>query len=129
MENQNETFTYRYSPLEQAEVASIRDKYLPKEPDKMEQLRRLDRIPYRKAQTAALTVGILGALILGLGMSVCMTELGGFLGGTAWFVGIPIGVVGLLLVALAYPVYNRILKKQRQRIAPEILRLSEELLK
>ena len=129
MENKEETFNFTYSAAQQEEIRSIRDKYLPKEESKLEQLRRLDRIPYRKAQSAALTVGILGSLILGLGMSICMTELGGFLGGTAWFVGIPIGVVGLLLVALAYPVYNRVLKKHRKRIAPEILRLTEELMR
>ena len=43
--------------------------------------------------------------------------------------GVPVGLTGLVLVALAYPVYNRVLKKERERIAPEILRLSEELLK
>ena len=58
-----------------------------------------------------------------------MTELSGFLGGTAMFIGIPVGLIGIVLVALAYPVYNRILKKERQRIAPEILRLTDELLK
>ena len=58
-----------------------------------------------------------------------MTELSGFLGGTAMFIGIPVGLVGIVLAVLAYPVYNRILKKERQRIAPEILRLTEELMK
>jgi hypothetical protein len=43
--------------------------------------------------------------------------------------GIAVGVVGIVLVALAYPLYNRVLKKQREKIAPEILRLSDELLK
>lgn len=44
-------------------------------------------------------------------------------------VGIPVGIVGMVLVALAYPLYNRVLKKQRAKNAPEILRLSDELLK
>jgi hypothetical protein len=43
--------------------------------------------------------------------------------------GIAVGLVGMVLIALAYPLYNRVLKKQRQRIAPQILRLSDELLK
>ena len=47
----------------------------------------------------------------------------------AMVIGIPVGIVGMVLVALAYPVYNRVLKKQRARIAPEILRLTDELLK
>jgi membrane protein implicated in regulation of membrane protease activity len=71
----------------------------------------------------------MGALILGIGMSLCMTDLGAALGNLALLIGIFAGLAGILLVALAYPVYNRVLKKQRQRIAPQILRLSEELLK
>ena len=60
-------------------------------------------------------------------MSLAMTELSGFPGGTAMFVGIPVGLVGMVLVALAYPVYNRIVSRERQRIVPEILRLTDEL--
>ena len=126
---ENHSFEYTYSAQQQQEVAEIRKKYLPKEEDKMEQLRKLHTIPTQKAQAASLAVGIIGTLILGTGMSLCMTDLSGFLGGTAMFIGIPVGLVGMVLVALAYPVYNRVLKKQRQIIAPEILRLSDELLK
>ena len=125
---ENHSFEYTYSAQQQQEVEEIRKKYLPKEEDKMEQLRKLHTIPTQKAQAASLAVGIIGTLILGTGMSLCMTDLSGFLGGTAMFIGIPVGLVGMVLVALAYPVYNRVLKKQRQIIAPEILRLSDELL-
>ena len=128
MENK-EGFSFTYSAQQQKEVEAIRKKYLPQEADKMEQLRRLHAIPNQKAQAASLAVGIIGALIMGTGMSLCMTELSGFLGGTAMFIGIPVGIVGMVLVALAYPLYNRVLKKQREKIAPEILRLSDELLK
>ena len=95
----------------------------------MEQLRKLDRQVTQKAQAWAIALGVVGALILGTGMSIAMTDLTGFLGGTAMFIGIPVGLIGIVLVALAYPVYNRILKKERQRIAPEILRLTDELIK
>ena len=129
MENKEESFSYTYSAAQQQEVENIRKKYLPREEDKMEQLRKLHQIPTSKAQAASIAIGIMGALILGTGMSLCMTELSGFLGGTAMFIGIPIGIVGMVLVALAYPVYNRVLKKEREKIAPEILRLTDELLK
>ena len=129
MENKEETFRYTYSAKEQSEVEAIRKKYLPSEENKMEQLRKLDRSATGKAQAWAIALGVIGALILGTGMSLCMTELSGFLGGTAMFIGIPVGLVGIVLVALAYPVYNKILKKERQRIAPEVLRLTEELMK
>ena len=128
MEN-NEGFHFTYSAAQQQEVENIRKKYLPKEEDKMEQLRMLHGIPTKKAQTVSLVVGILGALIMGTGMSLAMTEIGAALGSLAMVLGIAVGLVGMVLVALAYPLYNRVLKKQREKIAPEILRLSDELLK
>ena len=127
MENK-EGFSFTYSAEQQKEIEAIRKKYLPREEDKMEQLRRLHAIPTQKAQAASIAIGVIGALIMGTGMSLCMTELSGFLGGTAMFIGIPVGIVGMVLVALAYPLYNSVLKKERKKIAPEILRLSDELL-
>ena len=128
MENKEE-FSFTYSAAQQQEVEDIRKKYLPKKEDKMEQLRMLHGIPTKKAQTVSLVVGILGALIMGTGMSLAMTEIGAALGSLAMVLGIAVGLVGMVLVALAYPLYNRVLKKQREKIAPEILRLSDELLK
>ena len=126
---ENNSFEYTYSAERRQEIEAIRKKYLPKEEDKMEQLRRLHSIPTQKAQAASIAVGVLGALILGTGMSLCMTELGASLGHLAMVLGVLVGFLGLVMVVLAYPVYNIVLKKDRQRIAPEILRLSEELLK
>ena len=126
---ENHSFEYTYSAQQQQEVEAIRQKYLPKEEDKMEQLRRLHAIPGQKAQAAALSAGVVGTLIMGTGMSLVMTEIGDLLGSLAIVAGITVGIVGILLAALAYPIYNRVLKKQRQKIAPEILRLSEELLR
>ena len=128
MDNKEE-FSFTYSAQQQKEVEEIRKKYLPREEDKMEQLRRLHAIPTQKAQAASLAVGVIGALILGTGMSVCLTDIGAALGNLAMVIGILVGVVGMVLVALAYPLYNRVLKKNRDKIAPEILRLSNDLLK
>ena len=128
MENK-EGFNFTYSASRQQEVEAIRKKYLPKETDKMEQLRKLHAVPTKKAQTASLAVGIVGALIMGTGMSLAMTDIGSALGSLAMVIGIAVGLVGMVLVALAYPIYNRVLKKQREKIAPQILRLSDELLK
>ena len=126
-----EGFRFTYSAAQQQEVEHIRKKYLPQaeEENKIEQLRKLHHSASEKAQARAIAVGTMGALILGIGMSLCMTDLGAALGNLALLIGIFAGLAGILLVALAYPVYNRVLKKQRQRIAPQILRLSEELLK
>ena len=128
----NEGFNYTYSAKEQEEIKAIRKKYAASEEteDKMTQLRRLDASVYSKASTAALAVGIVGALIMGIGMSLVMTDIGAVLGTVlAMIIGISIGVVGIILVCLAYPIYNRTLKKEREKIAPEILRLTDELMK
>ena len=125
----NHSFEYTYSAAQQKEVEAIRKKYLPKEENKMEQLRKLHAIPTQKAQAASLAVGIVGALIMGTGMSLAMTDIGAELGSLAMVLGIFAGVAGMVLAALAYPAYNRVLRKQREKIAPEILRLSDELLK
>ena len=128
MENKDR-FSFTYSAQQQKEVEAIRKKYLPQETDKMDQLRKLHAIPTKKARAASLTIGIIGALIMGTGMSLAMTEIGAALGSLAMILGIAVGLVGMALAALAYPLYNRVLKKQREKIAPEILRLSDELLK
>ena len=128
MEN-NHSFEYTYSAQQQKEVEAIRKKYLPKEEDKMEQLRKLHYSATQKAQAASIAIGVIGALILGTGMSLCMTELGAALEHFAMVIGVLAGLIGLVMVALAYPLFNYVLKKERKRIAPEILRLSEELLK
>ena len=77
---ENHSFEYTYSAQRQQEVEEIRKAYLPKEEDKMEKLRKLHSIPTQKAQSASIAVGVIGALILGTGMSLCMTELGAALG-------------------------------------------------
>ena len=136
MENNNESkgFQYTYSAKEQAELKRIREKYMPpsEEENKMERLRRLDRGVVQKAQTVALILGVIGTLILGFGMSMCMTDFGDILGShkdLAMLIGIAIGVVGGILAALAYPTYNLVLRRERKRVAPEIIRLTDELMK
>lgn len=131
MENK-ENFSFTYSAQQQKEIEAIRNKYIPQEENKMDRLRKLHAIPTQKAKIESLAVGIIGALIMGTGMSLAMSDLGEILGShrdMAMLIGILVGIVGMVLVALAYPIYNRTLKKERERIAPEILRLSDELLK
>ena len=133
MENK-ESFNYTYSAKEQEEIKRIRKKYTAPaaEEDKMAQLRRLDASVYSKATTVALVVGIIGALIMGFGMSLVITDLGEILGSRrdmAMVIGIIVGVIGGVLASLAYPIYNAIVKKKRKKIAPEIMRLTDELMK
>ena len=124
MEENRESFHYTYSALQQEEIKNIRKKYVAPEEDKMEQLRRLDRSAAQKGTAVSLAVGITGALLLGIGMCCCMVW------GGVWFIpGIAVGVAGIALVCCAYPLYVRVTEKERQKIAPEILELAEELLK
>lgn len=118
-----ETFNYTYSAGEQEEIRRIREKYQPREADKMEQLRRLDESATHKGTAVSVWVGIVGTLLMGFGMSCCMvlTDL--------FILGIVVGVIGIITLSLAYPLYNYITKKERERIAPEIIRLTDELLK
>lgn len=120
--NNEDTFEYTYSAKEQEELRKIREKYLPREENKLEQIRRLDAGVTRKGTSAALIVGILSALVLGTGMSCCMVW-----GGELFLPGIVIGTIGMLGVAAAYPLYLRVTRREREKVAPEILRLTEEL--
>ena len=137
MDNNNQEqngFTYTYSAKEQAELKRIRDKYTaPTEvEDKMARLRKLDASVTNTAQAVALVFGIIGALVLGLGMSLCMTDLAEILGShsdLSMIIGIVVGVVGGILASLAYPIYNAIVKAKRKKLAPEIIRLTDELMK
>lgn len=136
MQNNNEQngFRYTYSAKEQAELKRIRDKYTkPTEvEDKMARLRRLDASVTNTAQAVALVFGVIGTLILGFGMSLIMTDLSKILGtyqSIAMPIGIIIGIVGGVLASLAYPIYNAIVKAKRKQLAPEIIRLTDELMK
>ena len=90
MDQNEETFEYRYSAKQQEEIEAIRRKYLPKEEDKMRQMDK--RVSHK------------GTII-----------------------SIIIGVIGIVMIALAYPLYERITKKERKKIAPLILKLADEL--
>ena len=120
---EKEVFEYTYSAPAQDEVKRIRAKYLPKEVTKLDQLRSLDASVTKRGNAISIVHGILYSLILGLGMSCCMVWAG------KWFVpGILIGCIGLAGVGATYPIYQHIVKREREKVAPEILRLSEELI-
>ena len=137
MNNNNQEqngFTYTYSAKEQAELKRIRDKYTApiEAEDKMARLRKLDASVTNTAQAVAIAFGVIGTLILGLGMSLIMTDLAEFFGfgeAMAMVVGVTVGIVGGILASLAYPIYSAIVKAKRKKLAPEIIRLADELMK
>lgn len=122
MENKDQTFHYTYSAKQQEEIQSIRKKYLPKEEDKMEQLRRLDQGTTKKGMILSVTLGVIGCLLLGVGMCCTMVWTEQF-----FIPGIVIGLIGIAAVIAAYPLYTRVTRKEREKVAPQILQLTEEL--
>lgn len=124
MENKKDSFEYSYSSEQQKEIEQIRKKYLPPEEDKMEQLRKLDQSAAKKGTMYSIVVGVIGTLIMGVGMT-CTLEWGEML----LIPGILIGIIGMALMGIAYPLYIRVTKKEREKIAPQILALTEELSK
>lgn len=119
-----EKFNYSYSAKQSAEVEKIRKKYAQPsaEEDKMEKLRRLDASASKPGTIVAWCLGIVGALLLGVGMCCTMVWAE-----TMFIPGIVIGVVGIACVAVAPAIYKRITAKRRKKLAPEILRLTDEL--
>ena len=123
MEN-NQVFTYRYSAAQNREVERIRKKYLPQEESKIDLLRRLDRRVQSAGMIEGLTVGIIGCLIFGIGMCFGLDVLRG-----ADWLAILFGAVGAVIMLPAYPIYRRIARKIKEALTPEILRLSDEIMK
>ena len=121
MENKN-TFEYTYSAKQQEEIAAIKKKYMPIKEDKMETLRRLDKNAEKPGTMAGIIVGIIGTMLLGVGMCCTMVWAD-----TAFILGIVVGVIGIAILSTGYPLYKKITKKQREKLAGQILALSEEL--
>lgn len=126
MEN-NEIFHYTYSAKQQDEIAEIRKKYEPKPAPtdyeaKLARLRRLDAGADKAGRIAAIVLSVIAVTLFAYGM-VCVT---------AWAdryfaLGIVIGVLGLAGMAAAYPLRRLIIARKREQIAPEVLKLTEEL--
>ena len=121
-----EGFVYSYSAAQREEIKRIKEKYEKKEDNKMERLRALDAAVTTKGTVASLIMGIIGALMLGVGM--CCSMVWGEGNTLIFAIGIAVGLFGIAATACAYPVYNFVTKKERERLAPEIIRLSDELL-
>lgn len=122
--NKNESFEFTYSAKQQEEVERIRSKYLPKEENKMEQLIKLDKKAEQPGKITSIAAGTIGTLLLGVGMSCTLvwnTNIVVFIG------GIIIGLVGMAVAGVAYPLYVNITKKERAKIADQIIALTNEL--
>lgn len=121
----DEGFSYTYSAFEQEEIKRIREKYIEKEKSvsKLDIIKKLDKSVTDTATFVAILLGVLGSLVLGTGMSMVMVW-----GSNLFVPGIFVGVLGIAMIAAAYPVFNIVVSYKRKKIAPEILRLTDELI-
>ena len=107
----------------------IRTQYMDREPSELDALRELDSKVKRPANVFAYVFGSIGAVIMGTGMSLVMTDVGAKLGMNSTMApGIIIGIVGMLMALGNYPIYKRILAKRKNKYGAEILALSDKIM-
>jgi uncharacterized membrane protein (DUF485 family) len=111
------------STTELKRVEKIRNQYTEREKTKFDELKALDRKVKRPASIFAYVFGVIGALVLGTGMSLAMKIIGDLMA-----LGIVIGLVGIAMVSLAYPIYKSILQSRKNKYSSKILELTNELL-
>ena len=110
-------------------VQKIRTEYTEKEHTKLDELKELDSKVKRPANVFAYIAGSLGAIIMGSGMSLVMTDIGKMFGVSDGMVpGIIIGIVGMFIVIINYPIYKRILGSRRKKYADKIIEISDKLM-
>ena len=111
-------------------IQKIRTQYTEKEHTQLDELKALDRRVKKPANVFACVFGTVSAIIMGAGMSLVMTDIGTQLGMAETMVpGIVIGVVGLALAIINYPIYKGILAARRKKYADKIIALSDKLMK
>ncbi len=122
----SEKYSYGYSVPEKKEAEEIRKKYEQKTetPSTLEQIKKLDKDVTRRGSIASLIIGIIGTLVLGVGMC-CVTVWSDRL----FALGIITGIMGIVILSVAYPVYKHITEKERKKITPLILDMIDEILK
>lgn len=107
----------------------IRTQYMEQQPSELDVLRELDAKAKRPANVFAYTFGGISAIIMGAGMSLVMTEVGAAIGlANAMVPGIVIGVVGMAMAIINYPIYKSILASRKEKYADQILALSEKIM-
>ena len=111
-------------------VQKIRTQYTEKQHTELDELRELDRKVKAPANTFAYGFGSLSALIMGCGMSLIMTDIGQNIGiASTMAPGIVIGVVGMVMAIVNYPIYKGILNSRRKKYAQKIISLSDKIIK
>ena len=114
---------YEYSAATNKAVEQIRSRYLPKEENKLDTLRRLDNRAKAAGVIEALSTGIIGALMFGIGMCFGLDVFAG-----ADWLTVLFCVIGAAVMIPAYHIYKYVSEKTKAKLTPEILRLSDEIL-
>jgi hypothetical protein len=110
-------------------VEKIRTKYVEKKDSSLDELRKLDKKVKAPAEVFAYIFGSISALIMGAGMSLVMTDVANMLGlGDMTVPGIAVGVVGMVLAIVNYPIYKGILTSRKKKYAERVLELSNKIL-
>lgn len=104
---------------------NIANEYAPKEASKVIALKKLDQKAKRPASIFTYTFGVVAALVFGLGMCLSMQIIGSGFG--MMVLGIVIGVVGLVLMGINYPIYKKIFAKSKEKYAYDIITLAKEI--
>jgi len=107
----------------------IRTQYATRQTTELDMLCALDAKVKRPASAFAYFFGSLAAIIMGAGMSLIMTDIGAYLGLVDTMIpGIAIGVVGMFMAIINYPIYRGILKCRKEAYKGEILALSNRII-
>ena len=108
----------------------IRTQYMEKQTTELDELRALDARVKRPANVFSYIFGSISAIIMGCGMSLVMTDVAASIGmgGNPMIPGIVIGVVGLALALINYPMHKAIMNSRKKKYAAEVLRLSDRIM-
>ena len=110
-------------------VQKIRAQYTQNQHTELEVLKALDAKVKRPANVFAYTYGSTGAIMMGAGMSLVMTDIGAMIGLTATMApGIAVGVAGMAMTLTTYPIYKKMLNSRKKKYASRILEMSEKLM-
>lgn len=108
----------------------IRSQYVEAENSELDALKALDAKVKKPALVFGITYGSIGAIVMGAGMSLVMTNIGTVLGMTQTLVpGILVGTVGLVMALTTYPIYKKILNSRKKKYAAQIMELSDRIMK
>ena len=115
---------------EQQMAAKIREHYTEKQITDLDTLRELDAKVKRPASVFAYVFGSISAIIMGAGMSLIMTDIAETIGLAVdpMLPGIVIGVVGMVMALLNYPIYKGILGSRKKKYGAKILELSDKIM-